>query len=361
MKDNVTRTRISWSDWIGPAAACWSFLYGALGAYWGLGGAGFPFGSEGDPAGGISILGDARAARTGPIISVLGVAGCVVALVMARRPAGSAPKALLISFGTTAAFVLTLLIPDYRLLVVVAYAPIVILGAPFDFPPDTDLWAVVTWPVVNQIVCAAGGVLWAGATLVYARVARGACPRCGRRTDANAQRAAARWGRPATLVAVAVPLIYALTRLAWVFGLPLGISEELQRQAEAVNLWYAGAALAGVAIAGALLTLGLVMRWGEVVPRRLPVIGGRRVPPALAVVPASVVALLVTSAGLMYWRMVLGGGFRLGTSLTLTLRDDWGALLPELLWPFWGVSLGAATLAYHLRRRGRCGYCGRAG
>jgi hypothetical protein len=31
------------------------------------------------------------------------------------------------------------------------------------------------------------------------------------------------------------------------------------------------------------------------------------------------------------------------------------------VWPLWSVALGAATLAYHLRRRGACPYCGRGG
>src|SRR5829696_6889547 len=29
------------------------------------------------------------------------------------------------------------------------------------------------------------------------------------------------------------------------------------------------------------------------------------------------------------------------------------------VWPLWGVALGAATLAYYYRRRGRCSHCGR--
>jgi hypothetical protein len=37
----------------------------------------------------------------------------------------------------------------------------------------------------------------------------------------------------------------------------------------------------------------------------------------------------------------------------LTLENSWAALVPELLWPAWGLALGAATLAYHLRRSAR--------
>ncbi|MGW2681256.1 hypothetical protein [Streptomyces sp. NPDC001436] len=43
----------------------------------------------------------------------------------------------------------------------------------------------------------------------------------------------------------------------------------------------------------ALPTLGLVRSWGETVPRWIPHLGGRRVPPLAAVVPA----LLGAAAG----------------------------------------------------------------
>ena len=56
-----------------------------------------------------------------------------------------------------------------------------------------------------------------------------------------------------------------------------------------------------------LLTLGLVQRWGEVFPRWIPFLAGKRVPPALAIVPASLVSILVTTAGLMFVRLTLLG------------------------------------------------------
>jgi hypothetical protein len=62
---------------------------------------------------------------------------------------------------------------------------------------------------------------------------------------------------------------------------------------------------------------------------------------------------LVMNAGLMYWRIMLSGGFRLGDML-LTLEGDWAALAPELLWPVWGGALASATLAYYQRRRRTC-------
>jgi hypothetical protein len=55
----------------------------------------------------------------------------------------------------------------------------------------------------------------------------------------------------------------------------------------------------------------------------------------LAIVPARLVAVIVTSAGVMCWRLTLGGGFELGIGETVTLEDQWAAVLPELLWPAW--------------------------
>jgi hypothetical protein len=108
--------------------------------------------------------------------------------------------------------------------------------------------------------------------------------------------------------------------------------------------------LACVAIAGAVLTTGLVRPWGEIFPRWFPVIGGRRVPLALAIVPASFVSAIVFAAGLGIARDAFQGGLSI---------PDWPAKAPGLLWPLWGLALAAATLAYYYRRRGRCPRCGR--
>jgi hypothetical protein len=139
--------------------------------------------------------------------------------------------------------------------------------------------------------------------------------------------------------------------MAWALGIPLGIDAQLLRTAQTVGGGaQAGAALGTVAICGAALTLGLSRPWGETFPRWLPFIGGRPVPPALAIVPATVVAILVTAAGLMFWRRTL-----LGTGAFTLIGGNWAALAPELLWPIWGGALAAATLAYALRRRGTAG------
>jgi hypothetical protein len=143
-------------------------------------------------------------------------------------------------------------------------------------------------------------------------------------------------------------------------GIPLGVSVEFLREGEATGMWWAGAALATVAVGGALLTLGLIQPWGERFPRWFPWLGGRRVPSALAIIPATLVAILVTTAGLMFVRLVLLAQFtEIAIPFDFNLRDNWATMGPELIWPLWGLALGAAALAYYYRRRGRCPHCGR--
>ena len=236
-----------------------------------------------------------------------------------------------------------------------------ILGAPFDWPEPVRFFDVIPWSLLNQVVCIVGGLAWAAAAVVYQRRTRGACVHCGRADTVRAwQRpeAVARWGNWAVVIAVIVPLIYALTRWAWALGIPLGITDKFFREGQSIGLWWRGAALATLSIVGAVLTVGLVRPWGEVFPRWIPFVGRKRVPHALVVVPAAFVAVIVTAAGLMFIRMGVPGTFKLGDN-PVTFTENWAALWPELIWPIWGVALAAATLAYHYRTRGRCSYCGR--
>ena len=350
-----------WPEWSAYAAGAWSLAYGAAGVYWAFGGAGFPFGLAHDRAAHLSVLARVKPTVAAPVIAVLGLLGAAAAVAMARARGRGARRLALLAVAWAVAVGLTLVLPDFRILVIVAYAPILLLGAPFGWPGGVRVRDAVPWPVVNQLLCVVGGLLWALAATAYRRRTRGACAYCGRSgADAGwtAPGAAARWGRWAAAVAVAVPVVYALTRWAWALGFPLGISEAFYHEGAAVGLWRVGAALATLAAGGALLTLGLTRRWGEVFPRRLPIIGGAAVPRGLVIVPAALVSVLVTAAGVMFVRMGFAGTFRIGRH-TISFDENVGALAPELLWPLWGAALAAATLAYHYRTRGRCARCGR--
>lgn len=345
--------RRQWARWACPAAACWSLLYGVLGLLWALDGAAFPFGGPTDD----TALATVRAAVAGPAVAAVGLAGATLALVMTRGRGRGGVRRALIVFGAILAVTSAVLIPGHRPLMAIARTPLVLVGAPFGWPPGLSLGeffaTMYPWPVLNELLMILGGLLWAAATLAYARRSGDACVHCGRTDHAATWAAdAARWGPWAVAVAVAVPVVYALTRWAWALGIPLGFTREALRAeaAESPGIWVAGAGLATLAVGGALLTLGLVQRWGERFPGWVPFLRGRPVPARLAVVPATIVAALVTSAGTAYVRRAL-----LSEEFTL----DWGTG-PSLLWPLWGIALGAATLAYHLRRRGACPDCHRS-
>ena len=107
----------------------------------------------------------------------------------------------------------------------------------------------------------------------------------------------------------------------------------------------------------AFTAVGLISTWGEVFPRWIPVLRGRRVPALGAVVPAALGAAVLTL--LWTWTAV---------SLSLGLRidgrpraadaplgfGDWQGLVAVAAYApllAWGPLLGAVTISYWRRRR----------
>jgi hypothetical protein len=351
--ERVTRSRLSrWPSWAGPAAGVWSLLYAALAGTWWAGLIRYPFGS-GDIADArdYTLLGHSDVAAAKYLAAVFVAAAALAAAMATVRTSGFARRALL-SAGWAAGAVLVVLLPDARVLTALAYAPIALLGAPFGWPPVSFFDRALPWPVCNQLICIVGGLSWIGATLAYQRRTSGACVRCGRKPGRAARwchrRAAARWGKIAAYVGFAVPLAYAVVRWAWALGLRIGISRAEFAALHATGLAWAGACLATLAFAGGVLTLGLVHRWGEVWPRRLPWLGGRRVPHALPVGCGAVVTIALASAGAGEIRRIVWS------------RPAAWLIDPMAYWPLWAVALGLATLAYHLRTRPPCPDCGLA-
>lgn len=330
------RARRHWTQWIGYAAAGWSAVYATIALVWTVTGDGFPFGS-GNPDS-IGVLRNLPAEVGAPLFAVVLVATTVVTLVMLGRHRPFAPlRTALLGFGWLVAGALLVVVPEPDVLVLAGYAPLLIVGAPFGWPP-VDYAAVLDWPLFNQAFAILGGFLVAGTVLTWQRRTR-----VGDGLPAWATPAAvARWSRWAVYVAVAIPLFYAISRYAWLLKIPLLVDDEFIDDLHADGAAWAGAWLATFAVIGAVLTLGLVQQWGERFPRWMVGLAGRRVPVPLAVVPASVVSVLVTSAG-------LGLGSHLAAP-SGPVSGFW-IHLPQLLWPVWGVALGAATLGYYLRRR----------
>ncbi len=112
-----------------------------------------------------------------------------------------------------------------------------------------------------------------------------------------------------------------------------------------------------------LLTLGLVHSWGEVLPRWVPLLGGRRIPTRAAVIPATIGAIAVTlicAYGAFNWFTGWAApqtvaearalsGFPVPDNADLTLPGGW---VPAFYAPSlaWGPLLAAVTWAYHRRR-----------
>lgn len=138
-------------------------------------------------------------------------------------------------------------------------------------------------------------------------------------------------------------------RTAVGLGVPLGWSEtQLQRQSIPGSGTAYVLGLTVVSVAAAALTLGLVQRWGETVPGRVLVIGGRRPPTSLvagaALLGAAIVAALV-ALSIVHWSSVSGFADRPTSGWALLMA---GCYAPAVLWP---VLLTAVTVAYVRRRR----------
>lgn len=155
-----------------------------------------------------------------------------------------------------------------------------------------------------------------------------------------------RW---AVLAAHAVPLVTlpsGLWRLALVAGLPVTQDADLGAMSPGESVYVVSLSVVSELLA--FLTLGLVRSWGEVFPRWMPFLGGRRVNPA-----AATGAALAGAAGLC---AIVGWGVYasyadLGPGIQGTPAQE--ALLvacyaPLLAWP---VLLTAVAVAYRRRRR----------
>ncbi len=160
---------------------------------------------------------------------------------------------------------------------------------------------------------------------------------------------APRWARRAAVAAVLTTVPSALWRIAMAVGVPVGVRDEYRAAHYAFPSWgtvYVFG-LSFLLVGLASLTLGLVQPWGEVAPRWMPVIGGKRVRPLAAVVPAAVGAILLT----LLWVSALSSFGAIAEEFGLA-----GAAMAVVLVCYtpllgWGPLLGAVTVSYYRRRR----------
>lgn len=356
---NTTRHSVLASGIAALAAA-----YAITGIIWGLSGSTFPVGDADLYS--MALLFDAPQAAVGWGLVILAAAAAVLATVSAASLKAGRPPAVLRTVVITMAALLCLvalvLVGDTRLLSVLGYIPVILAKVSYDPQIQEALPRLLDISLLNLVALAVGAALWVALAVVVDRSHRGACPRCGRGEDMPrgpfSAASASRWGRIAVVIAVAVPLIYAITRISWAFGVPLGLDASIQNDMVAQGMDSSALGLGGMALLGAVLTLGLVQRWGEVFPRWIPGLAGKRVPISLAVIPATIVAMAIIPASVT---MIMMAGMPSDSIVPAFSADNWAPYGPALLWPLWGAALAAATLAYYLRRRGTCRKCRRNG
>ncbi|MEU4392795.1 NYN domain-containing protein [Kribbella sp. NPDC023855] len=346
------RLRACWPTLATCAAAIWSGAQGVLGLCWWTGSAGYPFAPAPLDRMSGSPLEGADVATVAPAMVTVGVLGVIAAVLMQRKRLTGVLRRAVLGFAAVSGVTFVAIVPDYTALGLMAIWPALLVFAFTGVPGEQGgLEDILYWHRVYVLLVFVGGLLWATAGVAAARRTKGRCVSCGRRGDDEDPRTnpvtALRWGRRAVWMAVLATVPYDVTRLAWFAGVPLGISDDfLHSMQQTPGMLEVGATLAVMSCVGAILTHGLVAGWGERFPRWLPVVGGRDVPPRLAIVPAGAVAVVLPPAGLMQIESTFS-------------TEEWGATAPMTLWLLWAAGLAVATYSYYLRRRTTCMRCGR--
>jgi hypothetical protein len=161
------------------------------------------------------------------------------------------------------------------------------------------------------------------------------------------ERPVPRW---AYRLAHAIPLMTLPSGL-WRFGLVGGSSMGILVDGRPTYLVGAGEKVYVVFLslfseAVALVAFGLVKSWGEVAPRWIPFIGGRRVNPYAAIVPATLGGLSLIAIWTFGFRDVFTDHFIPFSS------PAWKTLMIACYAPLqlWGPALLVLTYAYYRRR-----------
>ncbi|MCT2592088.1 hypothetical protein LHJ74_19640 [Streptomyces sp. N2-109] len=156
--------------------------------------------------------------------------------------------------------------------------------------------------------------------------------------------------RRVQLIAYAVPLAVlpsSVWRLPILFDDGVGVGE----RAYVV-------ALSVVSEAFAFTAIGLIARWGEVFPRWVPFLRGRRVPPKAVVIPAAAAATVLTLLfTLLFIASEISGTTIRGDEVPADFPSQAGGW--EAAWFYfcysplalWGPMLAVLTVAYAKRRR----------
>ncbi|MGW1179349.1 hypothetical protein ACWD4P_37175 [Kitasatospora sp. NPDC002543] len=171
----------------------------------------------------------------------------------------------------------------------------------------------------------------------------------------DTERPVPRW---ALRLAKALPFIvlpHCLWRLPFAFDFRMGTVDP----AAGPYVWWATPYVIGLSViteALTILTLGLVSGWGEVYPRWVPVLRGRRVPPLVALVPAVLGGLVLVA---LFGGMPLAW---LGVFAEVGYSNGWWMALGRICTStavLWGPVTLVLAFAYYRRRRQQPGHTAR--
>ncbi|TDC85893.1 hypothetical protein E1285_24315 [Actinomadura sp. 7K507] len=161
-----------------------------------------------------------------------------------------------------------------------------------------------------------------------------------------------RWAKWAAHAAPLTVLPSGLWRLALGFGIPVGFTGSMGELYAAPGWITLYVTVLSLFVEGlALLTLGLVQPWGEVVPRWVPLLGGRRIPTMAAVVPAVLGAIGVLWFCLTFVREWFQPDRDYPAHEDPSGLYAWWFGLSYAPMLAWGPLLLAVTIHYYRRRR----------
>ncbi|NEE01950.1 hypothetical protein [Phytoactinopolyspora halotolerans] len=203
---------------------------------------------------------------------------------------------------------------------------------------------------LSRVTCVGGGAMLAVATWSLQGRTGARCRDCGRSWAAmRALPRTPRWAFGMAYVAVLGFLVRLVAQLV------VGLNESPLTTGMSLLLFEFGFVLAGT-----LLPLALVHRWGRIWPRWAVGLAGRRVPRWLVLGPAAGIAGgLVIYFGLLLGQMTVArlngrNPFPPSGGLDLPEAFFWFAVPAYLVW---GIGVAAAALAYFRRTRRPCPTC----
>ncbi len=141
-------------------------------------GTGYPFGAD-DPQRDSTLLRLLPAEAGPPFFAGMLLTAAALVLVSRRTTPSGPLRVLLLGYGWAVAFLLAVVVPGVQVLALLGYAPMLLIGWPFGWPP-VDYADVFTWPLAARVAAMCGGVLLSGVLLGWQRRTAGRCVACGR-------------------------------------------------------------------------------------------------------------------------------------------------------------------------------------